>query len=44
MLKKTPAQDCCQPCAGVLIFMNNISANITLKIDYRYISLVKYLI
>ncbi len=44
MLKKTPAQYCGHPCAGVLIFINNISVNITLKTDYRYISLVKYLI
>ena len=36
MLKKTPAQDCCQPCAGVLIFMNNISGNITFQIDTFY--------
>jgi hypothetical protein len=31
MLKKTPAQDCCQPCAGILIFMHNISANVTFQ-------------
>ena len=36
MLKKTPAQDCCQPCAGVLIFINNISANITFQIYSFY--------
>ena len=36
MLKKTPAQDCCQPCVGVLIFKNNISGNITFQIYTFY--------